>query len=360
MVPLLTKAASPHSHPWAFQKVYNTECAVTFVVNVTRKGYRHCAVLDLQKVYDTVPRKKLLDIMYSRLLRNLADMARSLRLPTLFRVQEQSRSSFLRTKTGVLLGDSPRSALFNLFMDVFLSKLNDLTAGIASCIAGDETLLAPFPTTLQEMRSVCSVWALTSGMKWSVAKSHEVFTTSSKLWMGGHRLPHSAGADLLKARFTAVGTIKRRLLDRLQAAAATLLELQRSLKSWRTTYSQHSFIVETFVSSPVDYVTFPQPVTDAVQQASRSPERKAAAVILNVRIPNKKDARALVLSNLLPFKSRRLLPMTSCVKCFRFRALQDDASMRELHCDSILRTYGTVRGIFRRHGCPNTVSEIGS
>lgn len=88
--------------------------------------------------------------------------------------------------------------------------------------------------------------------------------------MGGQRRANSPEVDILGTSFTATSITKRRLLERFQSANANVHRIRRSLKSWHATYRQRRFIEQTFYFSLVDYVTYLQPATEAIRQASIS------------------------------------------------------------------------------------------
>lgn len=105
------------------------------------------AVLDLQSAYDRVRRDKLLQLCAQHLPPDLLGMVQSLLVATAVTTQGQKDGTSATITRGVPQGDVPSPALFNMFLDTLLHRLDHVPRHLSTAPANgyaDDVLLLAF------------------------------------------------------------------------------------------------------------------------------------------------------------------------------------------------------------------------
>lgn len=201
-----------------------------------------CAVLDLQKTYDSVPRKPLFRLTEATLCTEIVAMiSLALQLLEIGTKQDDSRTTETVTQ-GVSQGFPFSPILFNFLMDnlhdalhvtpLAQSPTNKRPAWQLTMFADYAKMQEDSPTTPREVLTPTNVWAIHQGMQWGCSKCFVMgppgVATWSHLRVGQNRLQSAEGIDYRGVTVTSSGVSTQKNEGRLRKVSNTVHRLRRS------------------------------------------------------------------------------------------------------------------------------------
>ena len=176
---------------------YNAICKVISAIHALGNS-AVVVLLDLRKAYDLVCTTKLMVILEARIPEGfLLSMSKLLSRPP--KIMVKGCAHFSQATTGVPQGSSLSPALFNLYMDTLLVRLEEAHASFggrlpwcSSAFADDLALICQSATHAQSLLNECIDWGTDMDMQWSPSKCIVVARPSPKceLYLAGELLQH--------------------------------------------------------------------------------------------------------------------------------------------------------------------------
>lgn len=302
---------TPHHRQWGFRKNMGTEHAIAHLSSRRRNGAKCITVLDLKGAYDRTPRHKLLQIVGRRLPSDLAGMVSSILVPgTIF--VSGAADERIQVTSGVPQGDPLSPTLFNLFMDDFLTEMdNKVGSGAepASCFADDVVLSASNRNSIQRYLQIAGEWATVNKMQWSVEKCAELIPAEgpveAPLRLASQNIPQSTTVRYLGITLVANGVSTSALRDRLQKALARMGRIARAIPLRSISYEQRRLVILAHVFPLVDYASHLCPLPASARAIAALLERRASSWILDHPVRPHQTIRARSMARLAPLHLRR-------------------------------------------------------
>lgn len=309
-----------HRNQWGFIRGSNTELAAAYACRSFHAGLQRVASLDLKGAYDSVPRKKLLEAVHSRIQDPIVGMLPSLLTPIKLRTLRQTSTTTATIVVGVPQGDPLSPTLFNIFMDGFLELLNTIPRSLSSCFADDVLLLAESSAVLQSQLTQCTHWAFTHGMKWNPSKSFILGHTRRRLlFLDEHPLPFAEVILYLGFSFDHTGLSHHKLLARITSARTSLRHLRRLTAAVPLPLSLRHQIIRSKVLPLCDYCLPLQPWNTEVSSLERQLELESLSWILDTKITPRTLERARLLIRTPSMQVRRNIQTVSLAARFHSR-----------------------------------------
>ncbi len=152
-----------------FQKGKSNESAVLRATELQHKGQRSIAVLDLTAAYDSVPRIHIRERVRKFLPRTLSDMFEAFLAPAWISTLGDTKERWFVVDRGVPQGFPLSPNLYNIFMDEFAERLNEVSREVVDVpevlFADDVLLTAKSASGLQELLEIASKWGEDRQMK---------------------------------------------------------------------------------------------------------------------------------------------------------------------------------------------------
>lgn len=162
-----------------------------------RRGMRHLEVLDLEKAYDCVDRRKLLHIATKWLPTQILNMVRCLLRPLTVRSKGDPTNLTIVMTRGVPQGAPSSPVLFNMCInelgdEIRANEGTESDSGAAIMVADDVLLQATSRAKRQSLLVWATWWQGRSDASWSTEKSTylspEADSDTSEVYLSGQRL----------------------------------------------------------------------------------------------------------------------------------------------------------------------------
>lgn len=343
----LREKYKPSSSQFGFQQGIGTEAAIVKTGEHIGKGLAFSAFLDLKAAYDKATRDKIITTLQLRLQSNLAAQIIAMIGPLEVQAIGDDRNNPPSITRGVPQGSPLSPSVFNIFMDVLADMISRAAGSDCAMVffADDVQLRSRSSIALQRLLDVCTSWAESYDMTWSIKKCHIIPPNGdqTRLTLAGQPVMLSTEAEYLGVSIDSKGVSASTSIKRVSAARARLQDMVRiGMNARGLSLPVNRRLYLTFIRPVYEYALHLTPLSPRLTAAVLSLEKAFFTAVTNIRKARPAWARSLLR---LPdvFQRRAILrdklqeraedePRISQAGLRRVLAhAQNDVSCRELH-----------------------------